>query len=250
MSNDADKIQYTAIKNHVSIPAGHNRCPIEITVIGKFPAGCSQAFFDVAFEQQRLHEEYIEEFNEPSALIGKPSFPDGLSSIADVGVDPTAVYTFGVDVRDLVFHRHEGHRVIIGITGSKGCILRFSVCTPKEAEVSPMSFFKKMYVVKLQGDRMFSLRFNGSIYHQFSPVDYSEKAFFAVSVHSNEAAGLTGHLLEEVLAGNGSIPLLTEPAPNSVLNLQQEQEAYNFATFIDVDCIDHADKADYLSASS
>jgi hypothetical protein len=31
--------------------------------------------------------------------------------------DPTTIYTFSVGAKDLVFHRHAGHRAITGITG-------------------------------------------------------------------------------------------------------------------------------------
>lgn len=226
------------LRNHVSIPAGHNRLPIEITVVGKFPPDAAKQFVDLAFQQQAIHPAFVEEFNETSALIGKPTFPNG--TLEDNTVDPTAVYTFGVDTRDLVFHRHEGHRAIIGISGKKGCFLRFSLCTPEEAEKSPISFLKQMYVVRLLGGRMFSLRFNGTIYHQFSPVDYAEKAFFAMSVHTNEPVGLSGELLEKVIAGEGSIPLLTEPAPMGVLNLLEGPDPYKLATYIELDCLDEA----------
>lgn len=223
------------LRNHVSIPAGHNRLPIEITIIGKFPAEAAKQFVDLAFQQQAIHPAYVEEFNETSALIGKPTFSNG--PLAD---DPTAVYTFGVDTRDLVFHRHEGHRAIIGISGKAGCFLRFSLCTPEEAEKSPLSFLEKTYVVRILGGRMFSLRFNGTIYHQFSPMDPSEKAFFAASVHTNEPVGLSGALLEKVLIGEGSIPLLTQPASEAVINLLNGPDPYKHATFIDVDCLDEA----------
>jgi hypothetical protein len=224
--------------NFVSIPAGHNRLPIEINVLGKFPEGSAGRFLDIAFRQQEKHPEFIEEYYESSAQIGKPNFPDNMASFTDPKFDPTAIYSFGIDTRDLVFHRHAGHRAIIGIAGDKGCILRFSLCTPEEAASSPQMFLEKMYVVTIPGGRMFSLRFNGTVYHQFSPVSYSDKAFFAVSVHTNEAGGLSGELLDKVMAQEGSIPLLTEPAPDNVLRLLQTPEAYQFATYIDLDCMD------------
>jgi hypothetical protein len=225
-------------KNHVSIPAGHDRLPIEVTVVGKFPSGAGKAFLDSAFKQQAKHPEFIEEYNEPSALIGKPNFPESSLSTNNPSSDPTAIYSFGIDTRDLVFHRHVGHRVIIGVSGEKGCILRFSVCTEEEAKASPTSFLKQMYVITIAANRMFALRFNGTIYHQFSPVDPSEKAYFAVSVHTNEATGLEGELLEKVLTRQGNIPLLTEPAPQEVLKLLSHPNAYKDALFIDLDGVD------------
>ncbi len=81
------------------------------------------------------------------------------------------------------------------------------------------------------------LRFNGTIYHQFGPVNKREKAFFAFSVHTNETSGLSGELLNKVLMNEGSIPLLTELAPDAVLKQLSNKEAYKNATFIELDCI-------------
>ena len=74
------------------------------------------------------------------------------------------------------------------------------------------------------------LRFSGTVYHQFCPEDYSENAFFAVSVHTNEAEGLSGELLDMVLANQSSIPLLTEPACERVMKLLHDPEALNTPT--------------------
>jgi hypothetical protein len=107
------------------------------------------------------------------------------------------------------------------------------MCTPEEAEMNPLLFFKKMYVVNVPSESMFVLRFTGTIYHQFSPVDYNENGFFAVSVHANEASGLGGELLEKIMAGEGSIPILTEPAPSVVTELMQKNpECYKMATAV------------------
>lgn len=224
------------LNNHASISIGEGQPPIEITIVGKFPAGSAKDFFDSAFKQQAMHPEYVDEYNEVSAPIGKPTFKDKQSNTSHSVIDPTATYTFGVDIRDLVFHRHAGHRVIIGISGEKGCILKFSLCTPEQAKISPLSFLKQLHIVNIPGNRMFCLRFNGTVYHQFTPVDYNERACFAVSTHTNEVAGLSGKLLKKVLAQEGSIALLTEPAPTRVLELLTEPDAYRFAVSIHLDC--------------
>lgn len=212
--------------HHISIDAGHDRLPIEITLIGKFPAHAGKLFVESALKQQAAHPKFIDEFNEPSALIGKTNF------LQD---DPTAIYTFGVDTRDLVFHCHAGHRVITAVTGDKGCCLKFSVCTPEEAEESPQKFLDKMHIVNIPGNCMFNLRFNGTIYHQFCPRDHAENAFFAVSIHTNEAGGLSGPLLEKVLLNEGSIPLLTEPASAQVMELLSQTDMYQYAEVYDLD---------------
>ena|SRR3990167_9733852 len=229
MRKQSHQLKNLSVGNHISIPTGDTRLPVDISIVGRFCKDATKEFISKSFTQQALHENFVEEFNEPSAMIGKPTF----NKSREEPIDPSAIYTFGIDTRDLVFHRHEGHRVIIGISGSEGCILRFSMCTPEEAHKNPLLFFKKMYIVKIPSESMFTLRFTGMIYHQFSPVDCKENGFFAVSVHTNEASGLTGEILEKVLIGEGSIPLLTEPAPASVLELlQKNPEFYEMATLI------------------
>ena len=213
-------------RSHVSIYTGADTQPIEVTVTAKLLRGAGRALVQSGFDQQEQHPEFLDEYNEPSTVIGKTGFENG---------DPTAVYTFGVDKRDLVFHRHAGHRVITGITGGRGCVLKFSLSTPEEAARTPEKFIEKLYMVHLPGDRMFVLRFSGTIYHQFCPADPRENAFFAVSVHTNEAAGLTGQLLEKVLANQSSIPLLTEPAPDNVLNLLEDPAALYRAVIVSLD---------------
>jgi hypothetical protein len=190
------------------------------------PRGTGKSVVEDGLNQQEKHPEFLDEYNEPSAIIGKTAFAKD---------DPTAVYTFGVDVRDLVFHRHAGHRAITGITGDCGCLLKFSLCTPEEAALAPQKFLDKLYIVHIPADRMFVLRFSGTIYHQFCPAKPNETAFFAVSIHTNEAAGLQGDLLRTVLADKSNIPLLTEPAPPEVRQLLEEPDAFKNALHILVD---------------
>jgi hypothetical protein len=224
---DRDLVKLSGPRSHVNICTGEgNALPIEITITGKFPQGAGKFFVDHALEKQTSHPEYLDEFNEPSAIIGKTNFEKN---------DPTAVYTFGVDKRDLVFHRHAGHRCITGISGGQGCLLKFSLCTPEEAEKNPELFLDRMYIVHIPGDRQFMLRFSGTVYHQFCPVDYEENGFFAVSVHTNEAGGLSGELLDMVLANQSSIPLLTEPACDEVMKLLHAPEALQHALNISLD---------------
>jgi hypothetical protein len=216
-----------AITNQIHIPTHDARLPVDITIVGKFPLCAGKSFVGSAFIQQARHPHYVDEYCEQSALIGETNFAH---------VDPTAIYTFGVDTRDILFHRHAGHRVIIGITGEKGCVLRFSLATPAEAEHSPQHFIDKMHAVMIAENCMFALRFNGMIYHQFCPVDVSEQAFFAVSVHTNEAQGLCGDVLQKVLNDEGSIPLLTEPAPENVMQLLQQPGVYQNVPVTYLDC--------------
>jgi hypothetical protein len=209
----------------VSIRTGAKSLPIELRVIGRLPAGAGRFLLANALEQQRRHPEFVDEFNEPSARIGRTDFARD---------DATAVYTFGVARRDLVFHRHAGHRVITAISGSAGCLLKFSLCGPEEARLDPWAFFSQLYVVRMAPDRLFTLRFSGTVYHQFGPLAGGADAFFAVSVHTDEAGGLTGPLREAVLADAGNIPLLTEPAPDAVQALLHTPAAHRAATVVDL----------------
>jgi len=73
--------------------------------------------------------------------------------------------------------------------------LRFSYWAPEDPGTIPMDFFKKMTIVEVAGDCMFTIRFNSLVYHQFGPTDLSEYAFFATNIHTNEAAGVSGEIL-------------------------------------------------------
>jgi len=140
--------------------------------------------------------------------------------------DPTAVYTFSVDKDPLVFHRHEGHRAITGISGSAGAVMKFSKADHIEAHNNATSFLEKMFIVEIPADSLFVLRFSGKVYHQFGPKNPEVPAFFAISVHTNESGGdLPPDLLAEVLAGHGNIPLLTDPIPDAVAELLKQPGA-------------------------
>jgi len=226
LTANKERVKLSGPRCHVSIDTSPSPLPIEVTVTAKLPEGIGKIFVENALAQQAKSPEFIDEYNEPSAIIGKTTFEHS---------DPTAVYTFGVDTRDLVFHRHQGHRIITGITGGKGCLLKFSLCSPQEAEAHPKNFLDSLYIVKIPGDRQFVLRFSGTVYHQFCPADSSEKGFFAVSTHTNEAWGLTGEVLKTVLANKGTIALLTEPAPDEALKMAADPESLKQAVWIDLD---------------
>jgi len=189
----------------VDIPWG---LPVEVQIIGSLPKGLGSLMYDMVTKYQGNHPEYILAFNEGSAKIMNTNFDFS---------DPTAVYTFSVDKEDLVFHRHEGHRCITGISGSGGALMKFSKVDHVEAKANPQSFVDNMFIVEIPEDSIFVLRFNGMVYHQFGPKDPNYAAFWAVSVHTNERGGyLSDELLQKVLNGEGNIPLLTEPISDEV----------------------------------
>jgi len=185
--------------------------PVEVQIIGTLPKGVGTMMYNMVTKEQSEHPEYILEFNEGSAKIMNTNFELQ---------DATAVYTFSVDKEDLVFHRHEGHRCITGMSGSGGALMKFSTVDNYTAKADPQAFVDNMFIVEIPADSIFVLRFNGMVYHQFGPRDPSIPAFWAVSVHTNEKGGyLAPELLEKVLKGEGNIPLLTEPIPDEVDNL-------------------------------
>jgi len=192
-----------------------NNLPVEVAIIGSFPPGEGETYVHSALELQKGHATYVDEYNEESAKICNTDYPRG---------DTTTMYTFSVAGKDLVFHRHEGHRALSGITGGHGGIMRFSGASPEECAKDPKIFVEKMFFIELPPDSLFTLRFHGTVYHQFGPMVPGRNTFFAVSVHTNEVGGLTGELLEKVKAGGASIPLLTEPANDRVYDLLEKSD--------------------------
>jgi hypothetical protein len=184
--------------------------PTQISVINTFPKGYGDVIVERGFAQQEKHDNYLLEYNEPSAKIFDASFKKA---------DPTVMYTFGTGKEDLVFHRHAGRRAITGITGSEGALLKFSHTTSEEMEKNPNVFFDNMVYVYLPADSQFMLKFDGNTYHQFGPLHKDHNAFFAVSVHPQEDQNLSGELLEKVHNGEASIPILTEPVPGHIIEL-------------------------------
>jgi len=188
--------------------------PVEVVLLGSLPLGVGDQLISLMKTLQFNHPEYVMAYYEASAKVLNTQFELG---------DATAVYTFLVDTEDLVFHRHEGHRAILGITGSGGAYLKFSSVDHIDAKTNPQTFIDGMFIVELPADSLFILRFTGRVYHQFGPVIPTSSAFFAISVHTDESGGdLSPELLEKVLAGEGNIPLLTEPLPDPVISLLQE----------------------------
>jgi len=158
-----------------------NNLPVEVSVIGSFAPGEGEAYMRRALELQEQHATYVDEYNEASAKIANTDFARG---------DTTTVYTFSVGGKDLVFHRHEGHRAISGVTSSHGAIMRFSGASPEECQQDPNIFVDKMFFIELPPDSLFTLRFHGTVYHQFGPLVPGKNSFFAVSVHTNEVGKL------------------------------------------------------------
>lgn len=192
-----------------------NNLPVEILIYSYLEPGQASREMAASHKQQIEHPTYTDLFFEASAKICNTDFAQG---------EKTAIYTFLVGKHDLEFHRHEGHRVIIGTVGSGGAYMRFSHATAEEERADPIEFVKKMSIIEMPSDCRFVLRFSGQVYHQFGPKDPNFDAVYAISVHTDEAGGLSGDLLMEVLKNNASIPILTEPLSEATQRVLKDKD--------------------------
>ena len=209
--------------------------PIEVVLIGQIGHGGGTALVQQVKQRQQKHVTFINELDEPSAKIFNTSLhsqqqqQQSLSEVTPVE-DKTAVYTFSVD-HSHPFHRHEGHRVFTAVTGSSGCYLRFSTATTDELNRDPSSFFSQLSQVQIPGDCIFTLRFNGKVWHQFAAKEKTSPAFFAISVHTDETGGqLSAELQSKVRANESSIASLTELVPDQVQQLMSKDQKGIFET--------------------
>ena len=74
LATECSKVKLSGPRSHVSISTGADSLPIEVTVTAKLPKGTGRFVVQNALEQQTRHPEFIDEFNEPSAIIGKTNF--------------------------------------------------------------------------------------------------------------------------------------------------------------------------------
>ncbi|KNC56335.1 uncharacterized protein AMSG_02305 [Thecamonas trahens ATCC 50062] len=211
----------------VSIPVPGS-VPVEVTLIAQLAPGSGSHVFDAVARRQAEHAEYVAELDEPSAKLGNVDL--------DVG-DRSSLYTFTVDGGH-PFHRHAGHRVVVGIAGASGSTLAFSTATDvDELRANPTAFVDNFEVVRLPPDALFTLRFDGSVWHRFSP-DFvrlpgqshelinvlsarqgPHPAFTAISTHTDETGGdLAPELAQAVCRGEANIAMLTELLPDEVVD--------------------------------
>ncbi len=160
----------------------------------------------------------MDELDEPSSKLG--------ATRLDLH-DPTALYTFSVGSHGHPFHRHQGHRVVVAISGSGGADLRFSPATPS-APLDPAAlgaaFVAGLRCVRIPADCLFTMRFDGRVWHQFAPTPCPtgtfaplNPAFFALSVHTDETGGQLDPRLRALVAQDAAtIAALTELLPAAV----------------------------------
>lgn len=196
-----------------SIAAAPDRLPIEVVLISQLGLGAGTTLVRTSNQRQAAHAKYIDDLDEPSAKLGGTDFSKG---------DATSLYSFSVGANGHPFHRHAGHRIFTAISGSSGAQLRFSVATDQQLAVSPAAFFAEMHLIDIPADCLFTVRFPGSVWHQFVPLaaNTEHPALFAISCHSNELGGIHNPVLRQaVIDDNASIPGLTMLLPKAISTL-------------------------------
>jgi hypothetical protein len=199
------------------LPSCSGGLPIEVSLIAQFGHGAGSQLIAGVMTRQSAHQNFLDELDEPSARIGNTDFSKD---------DPTSLYLFAVGTHGHPFHRHAGHRIFTAISGSGGTRLRFSSVSDAELARDPSSFVTAMRCIEIPPDCLFTVRFGGSTWHQFTPLhEHSlHPALFAVSCHTNELGGaLDESLKRQVLANEASIPSLTELLPVAVADLLRRE---------------------------
>lgn len=202
----------------VRIPSESSGLAVEVCLIAQMGHGSGNHLFASVASRQRQHASFIDELDEPSAKLGGTNFPKG---------DPTSLYSFVVGPKGHPFHRHAGHRVFTAVSGSGGAQLRFSSASAQQIEEDPRNFIHALRFINIPPDCMFTVRFGGETWHQFSPLSRNtlHPVFFALSCHTNELGGdLPEALKETVLANQANIPALTELLPSNVQALLQAKD--------------------------
>jgi hypothetical protein len=199
------------------LPSYSGGLPVEVSLIAQLGHGAGNQLIAGVMARQSAHQHFLDELDEPSARIGDTDFSKG---------DPTSLYLFAVGTNGHPFHRHAGHRVFTAISGSGGTRLRFSSVSDAELARDPGNFIAAMRCVEIPPDCLFTVRFGGSTWHQFTPLrePSPHPALFAVSCHTNELGGaLTESLKQQVLADEANIPSLTELLPAAVTDLLRRE---------------------------
>lgn len=191
--------------------------PVEISLIAQLSHGEGTSIYVEASRRQEAHAKFVDELSEPSTKIG--------STRIDLN-DKTALYTFTVGQGGHPFHRHEGHRVVVCIAGSGGADLRFSFATPDEVDRRSSTFVDKLHIIRVPADAIFTMRFDGRVWHQFAPTPCPtgiltplNPAFFALSVHTDETNGNFDAQTREMIRNNkATIGSLTQLLPQKCLD--------------------------------
>ncbi len=209
-------LQFTSIVDTFPtavIPNSGRGLPVEVSLIAQLGHGAGSQLFSSIAARQKMHAEFVDALEEPSARIAATNFELG---------DPTALYSFIVGPQGHPFHRHAGHRIFTAVSGSGGAQLRFSHASDEDLRIDPRRFIDKLHFVNIPPDCMFCVRFGGDTWHQFWPLSKNSlhPVFVALSCHTNELGGnLSDELKASVSANAADIPVLTEVLPADIAEL-------------------------------
>jgi len=209
-------LQFTSVVDTfptVVIPNAGRGLPVEVSLIAQLGHGAGSQLFSSIAARQKMHAEFVDALEEPSAKLAATNFELG---------DPTALYSFIVGPQGHPFHRHAGHRIFTAVSGSGGAQLRFSHASDEDLNTNPRRFIDKLHFVNIPPDCMFCVRFGGDTWHQFWPLSKNSlhPVFVALSCHTNELGGnLSDELKASVAANIADIPTLTEVLPKDVAEL-------------------------------
>ena len=143
----------------VRIPSESGGLAVEVSLIAQIGHGAGNHLFASVASRQRQHSAFVDELDEPSAKLGGTNFLKG---------DATSLYSFVVGPKGHPFHRHAGHRIFTAVSGSGGAQLRFSSASEQQIREDPENFIRALRFVNIPPDCMFTVRFGGETWHQFS----------------------------------------------------------------------------------
>lgn len=200
------------------IPSKSGGLPVEVSLIAQLDHGSGNHLYESVLARQKAHRDFIDELDEPSAKLAGTDFEKG---------DATSLYTFSVGAKGHPFHRHAGHRIFTAVSGSGGAQLRFSSASSEQIELDPTNFVKALHYINIPPDCMFTVRFGGETWHQFSPLieSSSHPVFFALSCHTNELGGnLSEPLRHKVINNQANIPSLTQLLPQNIIDILEQDD--------------------------
>lgn len=185
-----------------SFPAAKLRCGAQVNLISQLGHGGGSALIASALRLQQRHGTFVDALDEPSARIS--------------ALGATTLYSFAVN-QGHPFHRHEGKRVFVAVSGSNGAELRFADASAN-VTAGPEEFARSIERVRIEPDAFFTVCFGPRVWHRFQGVDKRHPAFFALSIHPDDAEGADLSAEQRALVDKGeqTIASLTDVLPFDV----------------------------------
>ncbi|MGY6629441.1 MAG: DUF2867 domain-containing protein [Wenzhouxiangella sp.] len=208
-AGSARVIHQTASFPSMTIVASTGKTAIQVNLIAQLGLGAGSPLVQQAALLQSRHPDFVDALDEPSTRLG------GL----EIENDRSALYSFLVGPKGHPFHAHAGPRVFTAISGSSGSQLRFSTLPLSQFVDHPERFVESLHLVDIPPDSLFTVRFAGGIWHQFTNPQPASTAptLFALSCHPDELSGIQDSQQAALIRDNqASIPLLTETLPENV----------------------------------